>query len=103
MELWQILSIVLGTVFIILFVAWIVSTVLIRRNDKKRMEIIEKMYADVNFLTMDYHSAANVEEELLLAHARRSGQASFNNGAQLTVYGISESENLEEITGNYNP
>ena len=105
MEIWQILAIVLGAAFIIMFVAWIVSTVLRKQQERKNMAAIEKMYADSNLFEIDYHSAANVEEELLIAHARRNGGQTyaFENAEQLTIYGVSDLENLEEITGNYKP
>lgn len=107
MELWQIMAIVLGAVFLITLLIFIVVYVRNKSSEEERGEQLAKMYADPNLAKMEYDCAVYDEEtERLLTRAvGRNGQIAANTEAdqQLSFLGAPDTEGIEEITGNYKP
>ncbi len=112
MEPKYIVAIVVGGIFFIMLVTYVIFTVRIGYLEKLRRSEIEKMYSDKNLVKMDYDFAIYDEEtaKLLAENERKSGQLTIDDvladsglAVDESVFGTIDSEGLEEITGNYKP
>lgn len=107
MELWHILAIVLGSLFAIGLLVFILLYVRNKSREAERNEELAKMYADPNLAKMEYDFAVYDEEtELLVTRALgRNGQNAANTETeqQLSFLVTPDNEGIEEITGNYKP
>ncbi|MDE6585297.1 MAG: hypothetical protein K2K80_01270 [Clostridia bacterium] len=113
MEMPYILTIVVCSLFVLLFIIYVIVYVRKKNAQRRRMHEIEQMYADKNLAQMDYDSAVYDEEteKLLAMHQQDEGQISVDDtvkhavaaAADETVFQKVDMEGVEEITGNYNP
>ena len=113
MEPIYILSIVVGSLFLILLIVFLCIHFINKRKYNALRTELRQMYADKNAPKLDYDFAGYDEE------VRRKLQATGGEGGQLTIDDIMQSgslsaqdeavfapvdvENVEEITGNYQP
>lgn len=107
MELWHILAIALGSLFVIIFIAFIIVYARNKSREEERNIQLAKMYADPNLAKMEYDCAVCDEEteQLLTRALGRSSQSASDDedDQQLSFLGLAETEGIEEITGNYKP
>lgn len=112
MEAEYIMAIVVGSLFLVLFVVFIIFYVKNKKEEELQRQRLEQMYADKNLVKMEYDYSDYDEEteRILAARTERRKQISFNdiypsaipsaeNSASTTV----DADGLEEITGNYKP
>lgn len=113
MESIYILTIVACSLFFVLLVIFLSMYIV---NNKKRKELqneLSKMYADKNAPKLDYDFAAYDEEvkRKLQGDGATEGQLTIDDVLQTsnlsasdeTVFSSIDVENVEEITGNYQP
>lgn len=114
MELPYILTIVVCSLFVLLFLIFIIVYFKSKHEHKRRMSEIEQMYADKNLAKMDYDSAVYDEEteKILAMRQQEVGQMTIDDVMKQTAATAANDENVfqkiapegvEEITGNYNP
>lgn len=107
MELWQILTIVFGSIFLTTVLIYIIVAVRNKAKEEERNAQLAKMYSDSNLAKMEYDFAVYDEEtEELVAGALGAGEQtaeSTDGDQQLSFLGATDSEGIEEITGNYKP
>ncbi len=107
-----IISIVLSSIFLLIFIIFLISYGRSENNKLKLYDELEKMYADENLVKMDYDFAVYDEET-----ARRISDMQKSDGqivmediinlgaaaADEAVFGTVDKDGLDEITGNYTP
>jgi len=112
MELWLILSTVLGGIYVILLTAYLIVFVRTKKKAAQLRTDLAKMYADPNLAKMDYDFCVCDEETEELINKMQSGEGqafdaaageSRPSTAAGSVFGAVETDGLEEITGNYKP
>ena len=112
MELWLILSTVIGGIYVILLTAYLVVFIRTKKKEAQLRIELAKMYADPNLSRIDYDFCVYDEETEKLINKIQANDsqpfaaASNENSSsddQLTIFGAAEADGLEEITGNYKP
>lgn len=112
MELPYILTIAVCSLFVLLFLIYLIVYFRGRYEHNRRMTEIEQMYADKNLAKMDYDSAVYDEEteKLLAMRQSEAGQMTIDDvmkqvavAANESVFQKVDTEGVEEITGNYIP
>ena len=107
-----ILSIVAGSLFVLLLLIFICMYINDNRKNNAKQNELRQMYADKNTPKMDYDFAVYDEEiqRKLQPNAMEDGQLTIDDvmrtddlTADETVFAAVEMEDVEEITGNYQP
>lgn len=109
-----IVTIVACSLFLILFLIFIVVHFRRKKRNEELMRGIESAYADKNLVKMDYDCAVyDAETERLIAAKQQAGgQMTIDelmDGGEVsavvdeTVFKTVDTDGLEEITGNYEP
>lgn len=111
MEPIYIVTIVASSIFLLLLIIFMCIYI---RNNKKQRELqneLHKMYVDKNAPKLDYDCAVYDEEVKRKLEGNTDGQLTIDDvmqspgtpASEETVFASVEVENVEEITGNYQP
>ncbi|MCH5147867.1 MAG: hypothetical protein J1G05_00700 [Clostridiales bacterium] len=111
MEPIYIVTIVASSIFLLLLIIFMCMFIV---NNKKQRELqneLRKMYVDKNAPKLDYDCAVYDEEVKRKLESNTDGQLTIDDVIQSTgtptsdetVFASVEVENVEEITGNYQP
>ena len=113
MELIYILSIAAGSLFVILLLVFLCMYINDVRKTTAKQNELRKMYSDKNTPKMDYDFAVYDEEvkRKLQSGVTEDGQLTIDDvmrahntqASDETVFASVELEEVEEITGNYQP
>lgn len=112
MDVKFIVTIVAGSLFLLLFLVFIILSVRRKNKEAQQRQRLEQMYADKNLVKMDYDFIAYDEEteKLVGEMPVTSGQMSIHDidpsavtSFDSVVFQTVDTDGLEEITGNYKP
>ena len=113
METKYIVAIVAGSVFLVLFLIFIILSVQTRKKENLQLLRLEQMYADKNLVKMYYDFLVydeSTEEVVFTAQLERAGQTSFGAddsddvpSSQGAMFQQVDADGLEEIVGTYKP
>lgn len=107
-----IVSIVIGGLFALMFLIFLIAYGRAENKKFKLYDELEKIYSDKNLVKMDYDFAVYDEEteKILSSMQAKEGQLVIEDVIGLeaaavdsTVFGTVDTDGLEEITGNYKP
>lgn len=114
MEVPYIITITVCSLFVLIFLIYLIVWSHKRNLYNQQMRDIRNMYSDKNLAKMDYDCAVyDAETEKLIAMQQHEAgqmtiddvmkQSATSKVADKTVFQTVGTEGLEEITGNYNP
>lgn len=113
MQAEHIVMIIIGALFIVLFVVFLILYFRRKKSEAERKAEMENMFSDKNLAKMDYDCAVYDEEtEKLLAQRKQSeGQMTIDDVMNVSpeenieepVFQTVAKEGMEEIKGNYKP
>ena len=112
MELKYILTIIGVSIFLIMFLVFVIFTSRSRKREAMLMESLEKMYADKNLAKMDYDFAVydGELEKILAKRQMPDGQLTIDDFMDSSapnpvdsVFQTVDTEGVEEIQGTYKP
>lgn len=113
MQAEHIVMIIIGALFIVLFVVFLILYFRRKKSEAERKAEMENMFSDKNLAKMDYDCAVYDEEtEKLLAQRKQSeGQMTIDDvmnavgeeSIEEPVFQTVAKEGMEEIKGNYKP
>lgn len=103
MEVKYIVSIILGGIFVLLFLSGIFSYFYNKNKTRKQANKIKEMYNDPNLAGMEYDFASYDDRvERLISASNADGQLTIDD-VMLEAPAAAPDEGLDEITGNYKP
>lgn len=107
------MAIVAGSVFLLLFLIFLILSAQTRKKLKLQRLRLEQMYADKNLVKMYYDFLVYDEETeniIFTAQMERSSQMGFGDAdsdsipaSQGSIFQTVDTDGLEEIVGNYKP
>ena len=113
MQLEHIIMIVIGALFIALFIVFLILYFRRKKSEEERKIEMENMFSDKNLAKMDYDCAVYDEEteKLLAKRKQREGQITIDDvidnrveeNIEEPVFQTVAKEGMEEIKGNYKP
>lgn len=111
MDAEYIVAIVAGSIFLLLFLVFIILYAQRRKREKSQKLRLEQMYSDKNLVQMKYDFLVYDEEtEHAIPDHPENGQMSFNDIApdampenDSDVFQTVDTDGLEEIVGTYKP
>lgn len=112
MEPQYIVAIAAGSIFLLLFMIFIILSVYKHKAEARIQESLEKQYADENLAKMEYDFAVYDEETARMLSGEDNKPVtqvsiydvlSEDLAQPEEVFGKIENDGLEEITGNYKP
>lgn len=112
MEIPYLVALIVGTLFIVLFIIYIVLAARLKVREDERRKLMEKSYLNANSLKIDYDFASYDEEteKLLKGMQKEEGQLTIDEvitsvapAVEDVMFTKVDKEEPEEITGNYKP
>ena len=112
MEVKYLIAIVSGSLFLLLFLIYIICAARRKKLEANQRQRLEQMYADKNLVKMEYDFVVYDEEteKLVATKLQESGQMSFNDidpsampSSDDAVFQTVDTDGIEEIVGNYKP
>ncbi len=112
MDVKFIVVIAAGSLFLLLFLIFIIVSARTKKRLKLQRQRLEQMYADKNLVKMEYDFLVYDEEteKIFTAQMERSSQMSFNDvdpssmpASDGAIFQTVDTDGLEEIVGNYKP
>ncbi|MBD5585250.1 MAG: hypothetical protein HDQ88_09210 [Clostridia bacterium] len=112
MDVKYIVAIVAGSLFLLLFLIFVILSARRKKLDSLQRQRLEQMYADKNLVKMEYDFVAYDEEteKLINELPLSNGQMSFHDidpaavpSFDNAVFQSVDTDGIEEIVGNYKP
>lgn len=112
MEVKYIIAIACGSLFLLLFLIYIIVSARRKKIEANLRQRLEQMYGDKNLVKMEYDFVVYDEEteKLVSTKLQESGQMSINDidpsalsSADDAVFQTVDTDGIEEIVGNYVP
>ena len=112
MDVKFIVAIAAGSLFLLLFLIFIIVSAQTKKRLKLQRQRLEQMYADKNLVKMEYDFLVYDEEteKIFAAQMEHSSQMSFNDvdpssmpATEGSIFQTVDTDGLEEIVGNYKP
>ncbi|MCI8734566.1 MAG: hypothetical protein HFE40_03320 [Clostridia bacterium] len=112
MDAKYIVVIACGSLFLLLFLVYIILSVRRKKREAQNKQRLEQMYSDKNLVKMEYDFVVYDEEteKLVASKTQEDGQMSISDidptampVSDNAVFQKVDTEGLEEIVGNYKP